>query len=300
MIAARLLACVAVAAALMACQGGADADAAIESLLAKRQARLDRAIAEPIHLQPSAPIARWILPDELAELSGLALTTDDRLFAHGDEFGQVFEIDYRRGVIVKSFSLGPPLVIDDFESIAVAGDTMFMLTSKGILYRFAEGEDGGGVPYTTVDTKLGAMCEFEGMTYDSTANALVLACKNVEDEGRNETMLMYLWPVDRDSTWTGPTAEIRVSVAAIVRGDGWRKIEPSDIAINPANGNYRIVAAGQKALYEVTRNGEVVFSRALPSGHAQPEGLALSRDNLMLVGDEATTSPAVLTVYRRQ
>ena len=300
MISARLLAGLAMVAALVGCQSGADADAAREALLAKRLTRFQRAVAEPINLQPNAPIARWVLPDELAELSGLTLTADDRLFTHGDEFGQVFELDYRRGTIVKSFSLGPPLVMDDFEAIAAVGDSMYMLTAQGIIYRFAEGADGAGVPYTTVDTKLGTLCEFEGMTFDSTANSLVLSCKNVEDSGANETMLLFLWPLDRDSTAVGPPQEIRMSVATIVSGKGWPKIEPSDIAVNPANGNYRIVASGQKGLFEVTKTGEVVFSRALPSGHAQPEGLAMSRDNLMLISDEATTGPAVLTVYRRQ
>ena len=81
------------------CGKGEAAERARELTLAARQVRLDRALAEPDRLQPDAPVARWILPDRLGEISGLTLTEDQRLFAHGDEFGRVYEIDYRRGVV---------------------------------------------------------------------------------------------------------------------------------------------------------------------------------------------------------
>jgi hypothetical protein len=283
-----------------ACDRGARAERALEAILAARQARLEQAVASPDSLKPDAPLARWILPEHMGEISGLALTSDGRLFTHGDEFGKIYEIDYRRGVLVKEFSLGPPLVPADFEAIAVVRDTLVMLTSRGVLYRFLEGEDGAGVSYSTEDTGLGTTCEFEGMAFDSSANTLVLACKNVEDGGRNDAMLLYLWPLDRDTSAMAPLpAQIPVPLAAIVGTLGWPKIEPSDITVNPFNGNYRVIASGQQALFEVTPRGEVVFSRTLPSGHAQPEGLAMTKD-LMLISDEAVAGPAVITVYRRQ
>ena len=53
-------------------------------------------------------VARWILPHDLDELSGLALTPDGRLLAQGDERGKISEIDYRRGIIVKQFTRRAP------------------------------------------------------------------------------------------------------------------------------------------------------------------------------------------------
>lgn len=44
----------------------------------------------------------------------------------------------------------------------------------------------------------------------------------------------------------------------------------------------------------------VLLSGGLLSSLAQPKGLAFTRDNLMLVSDEATTGPAVLTIHRKQ
>lgn len=270
-------------------------------ILADRQARLDLALADSGSGVTDAPVARWILPDRLAENSGLALTSDDRLFTHGDELGTIYEIDYRRGMVVKEFSLGSPVVHDDFEAIAVVRDTLILLTSKGVLYRFREGANLAAVPYTRLDTGLGAQCEFEGMTFDPSANALVLACKAVKDKGLDDNMMLYRWPLARSDTGlVAPEPSVTIPLNAIIGTHGWKKIEPSDIAIDPRSGNYVIVASGQLALLEVTPTGEVVFSRSLPPGHAQPEGLAITRDNLLLVSDEANTGPAVLTVYRRQ
>src|SRR5262245_54963359 len=55
------------------------------------------------------------LPQRLREISGLAVTPDGRLFAHGDERAALYEIDPERGRILKSFSLN---VRGDFEGLA--------------------------------------------------------------------------------------------------------------------------------------------------------------------------------------
>ena len=73
----------------------------------------------------------------------------DRLLAHDDERGRVVEIDFPAGSIVKDFELGGPRgrVADDFEGIAAAEGRLYLVTSSGRLYEFAEGADGETVPY---------------------------------------------------------------------------------------------------------------------------------------------------------
>ena len=94
--------------------------------LARRDQQLTKALAHPDSESADAPLARWVLPSHLREISGLALTADGRLLAHGDERGHVFEVDYRRGVVVKEFTLGTDkaAVKGDFEAITVAGDAV--------------------------------------------------------------------------------------------------------------------------------------------------------------------------------
>ena len=48
---------------------------------------------------------QWALPNRLREISGLATTADDRLFAHNDERAVIYEIDVSRQLITKEFAL---------------------------------------------------------------------------------------------------------------------------------------------------------------------------------------------------
>ncbi|HSH75825.1 MAG TPA: hypothetical protein VLA09_09090, partial [Longimicrobiales bacterium] len=76
--------------------------------------------------------ARFDLPGRLDEISGLAVTTDGRLFGHDDERAVVHEIDPGAGAVEKRFSLGDPPLRGDFEGIAVVGERFFMVTSGGL------------------------------------------------------------------------------------------------------------------------------------------------------------------------
>ena len=111
---------------------------------------------------------QWLLPESLREISGLAATSDDRLFTHDDEMGEVYEIDPVAGGIVKIFTLGEQGVWDVFEGIAAADDFLFMVTSTGTLYRFQEGADGQWVQFDRFQTPLDEICEVEGLTFDAT------------------------------------------------------------------------------------------------------------------------------------
>jgi hypothetical protein len=99
-----------------------------------------------------------VLGRDLSEVSGLALTKDGRLLTHEDETGRVFEVDYRRGVLIKEFSLGSPMVRADFEGLTVVDDTLFLLASNGMLYEFQEGDNGDHVAFAEHDTGLKHAC----------------------------------------------------------------------------------------------------------------------------------------------
>ncbi len=262
-----------------------------------RSARLVQALA---HHDTSGgratPLARWVLPHALQEISGLALTSDGRLLVHGDELGVVWEIDYRRGVLVKRFALGNELLKGDFEGIAVANDELFMLASNGKLYEFREGADGAHVAYKVHDTGLKQQCEFEGVAFDPAINSLLLACKHVDDKDLRDALVIYRWSLQSDSGTR--LSRLTVPLAGVIGSNGWTNMEPSDISVDPLTGNYVLVASLQRALLEVTPTGAMVFARPLPAMHQQPEGVAITKDSMLIVSDEARQGPALITLYR--
>ena len=266
--------------------------------LERREAHLARALAQPDSgATPGAVLARWVLGGDLSEISGLALTADGRLLTHGDEQGQISEIDYRRGMVVKRFTIGAQLVPGDFEGITVANGIVFLLASNGKLYEFPEGANGAHVEYRVHDTRLRHECEFEGVAFDPTLNALLLACKNVRTKGAlRDSLVIYRWGLPSGSG--SRPSRLTVPLAQVIGSNGWNGLHPSDITIDPASGNYVLVAAEEKALIEITPAGAVVFARPLPAPLEHTEGVAITSDSILILSDEAGRRPAAISLYR--
>jgi uncharacterized protein YjiK len=245
----------------------------------------------------SSPLARWILPREIGEVSGLALTGDGRLLAHGDENGRVYVIDPRRGVLLKHFTIGTAEgeAHADFEGITLAADRIFMVASNGTLYEFAEGADGERVRYVLHDTRLGRECEFEGVAFDAVTAFLLLPCKTVGTKDLRDHLVMYRWRLGKGAIRRWRPSRSR---SPAIGSNPWKGLHPSDITVDPVTGNYVLIAAQEKALIEITPSGEVVRAIPLPGKHGQAEGVALTRDGILVVGDEATNRKASLTLYR--
>ena len=266
--------------------------------LAARGARLAQALASPDSgADHTKPVGRWVLPPPLSEISGLALTPDQRLLAHDDERGTVSEIDYRRGVVVKQFVLGTKHRVQaDFEGITVAGDRIFLLASNGRLYEFKEGAAGARVDYTVHDTHLGKECEFEGVAFDPAIGSLLLACKRVASKKLKDFLVIYRWKLEEGS---GPRLSmLTVPLDQAAGSNGWKVIHPSDITVDPSTGNYVLIASQQRALIEISPGGAVLMSRPLPGIHEMPEGVAITRDSILIISDEGVRRPAVVTLYR--
>ena len=290
---------IAVVLAGLGCRNGEDAASTSSKDSASPEARMARLTASLANADSGEvrdePIARWLLSPDLAEISGLALTPDGRLFAHNDETAQITEIDYRRGVVIKQFFVGKQELRGDFEGLTCAGDRFFLLASDGTLYEFREGAEGERVDYTAHDTHLGKECEFEGLAYDSTANAIVLACKNVDLKQFKGMLVLFRYRLDDGG---GETSELKVPYSEAIGKNDWQRLRPTDLTVDPSSGNYVLVAAQEKALVVLTPSGEVVLSEPLGGRHAQPEGIAITRDHILIISDESTKGPATITLYR--
>lgn len=245
----------------------------------------------------SAPVARWVLPGSLSEISGLTVTPDGRLLAHDDEQSNVYEIDYHRGVLTKIFTLGDRAERGDFEAIANAEGHVYLLTSQGKLYEAREGRNGERVPFTMHNTGLGDECEMEGMTWDPSLRSLVIACKHLQRKKLQHADAIILVRIPLPGT-DGERKYIEISKDELSQQLGGEAFHPSDIARDPRTGNYVMVAGIEREIAEVTPDGRVVWARPLPhGGHAQPEGVAVTKDGAIIVSDEGRGRPPVITVY---
>ncbi|MEX2109138.1 MAG: hypothetical protein WD802_00845 [Gemmatimonadaceae bacterium] len=296
-----LLRAVVVAVAVLAAGAGCRQDREVTEAqaadLANREQRLAARLANiAADSFPGAPLARWVLPLELREISGLAVTAEGNLLAHNDEQARVFVIDPRRGVVTKQFDVGRSGLRGDFEGIAVSGADIYLLNSNGEILRFREGKDGDEVRYTEVDTKLGSECEFEGIAVDPANGLLLLPCKTVAKKGPRGQLVIYRW--DPRKSGSQRASMLTIPSAQVAAGNPWRTLHASDMTIDPATKNYVLIAAQEKAFVEITPGGSVVRAGLLPEPSQQAEGVAITRDGVLIVADEGNDRAATLTLYR--
>ena len=237
-------------------------------------------------------IRQWNLPDRLREISGLALTGDERLLAVDDEIGFIYELDYENGGIVKTFAFGDPVITGDFEGIAVLDDRVWLMTSDGDLLVAAEGGDGEAVDFDHFETGIGEDCELEGLAELHDAGALLLMCKDGRDRKK---LRMYEWhPVD------GLVEETKLPEKDMEDAIDKKRVSPSGVAIRPGSDERFVVTGIQHAVFAISADGELndVIMRLDKGRHRQAEGIALTRDGRMLIADEGGKGRARLAVYR--
>ena len=239
---------------------------------------------------------QWRLPRQLREISGLALTEDQRLFAHGDEEAVLFELDYENGAIIKSFSLGNPPVRGDFEGLAFVEERFYLVTSTGRVYVAIEGESGSYVEYRSFETEIGQACEVEGLSYDPDARVLLLACK-LDDKTSQGTITVQRWSIDRGRAEN--MSPIRIQLAEVLKKTGGMQFNPSGIEWVKPN-RLVLVAARQRSILEIDLDGRVIAAFKLPlaSFHPQTEGIAFDIGGQLILADEGGNKRGRLGVYR--
>ncbi len=269
--------------------------AAVQAVEGARNQELARrlAVADANPENPAA-VAQWIMPPELREISGLTVTTRGTVLTHDDNVGRVYEIDPKTGILLKGFSLEGG-VRGDFEAITIAGTDVYLLESKGKFYKFKEGADATQVPYSVYDTKLGKECEFESLVYEADSTRLVMVCKKIRGKNAPHELLIYRFPMPVNRA---TMSRLSIPIEEVIASNKWKDFHPTDITIDPITKNYVMITSREKGLLVMTPDGDVVRSGPLPGDHRQPEGVAITRDSLLLISDEVNVRPAAITLYR--
>ena len=242
-------------------------------------------------------LQQWKLPKILKEISGLALTPDERLFAVNDEQAVIYELDYQEGGIKKTFALGRPVPRDDFEGIAYLDGVIYLVTSAGLIYVTTEGDDGERVDFEIYQTGLGRFCEIEGLAEDDETNNLLMACKKAKKKKHGGRFSIFSWSTSDHKVLHD--LEIMLPEDEIADRIGKKHVRPSAIVIHPETADIYGLAGPQRAIFQLTPTGELIDAIILPLAdrHRQPEGIEITRDGKLLIADEGGDKKARLGVY---
>lgn len=234
------------------------------------------------------------LPKQLNEISGLAITGNNRLLAHNDEVGIIYEVDISTGEITNEFYLGKKKIKKDFEGIAVVKDSMFMVTSSGVIYKFSYSDDEKNVDYKKFKTFLSAKYNVEGLCYDKATNSLLLACKDYA--GKNLKDYKAIFSFDLSNYKLQEEPRFLINLDSLKNKFNINNFSPTGIEVHPKSGNVFILSSHEKAIVELSSNGILLNAAKLKSkNHRQPEGISFLSDLTLLISDEGKGQIAKVT-----
>jgi len=237
------------------------------------------------------------LPKKLKEISGLALTADERLFTNGDEKGTIYELSLNSGEILKKFELGDKKVEEDFEGIAIVGKKIYLVVSNGDIYEFEEGTDNEEVDYKVYNTELKSKFDVEGLCYDKTTNSLLLACKEFAGKDYNTSKTVYSFNLKKKKIDDEPRFVIPLN--KLEKKWNVNNFKPSAIELNQFSDTFFILGGKALAILEISKDGKIVDEMILDNKyHHQPEGIAFLKNGTMIISDEANKGNATLTFYQ--
>jgi uncharacterized protein YjiK len=265
---------------------------------------------ESFQMPDSRIISTVKLSKQLSEISGLTFNDKNELFAHNDEKSLIYQLDYNSGEILKQFKVGQKTQKEDFEGITFANGKFYMVTSNGDLYEFSEGENDEEVSYKKYKTFLDNDNDVEGLCCDPKNNSLLLACKGnpgkkykgnraVYEFSLNDKKLKkkprFLLPVEDIMEKYNLDFVSKLGEFFLIKDNTFA---PSGIEFNPTTGNFYILSFKGRMIVEITDDGKIVNQYILnPKQHRQPEGITFSKDNKMIISDEAAGKKPTITVY---
>lgn len=274
-------------------------DAIIDHFSGNMNAVSERQVSLNSYELKAETATHWKLPGHLLkEISGLAMTLDNRLMAHNDEEGVIHEIDYQKGAFVKTFQLADLKWPEkgDFEGIATVNDQVYLVTEEGRIYECSEGAAGESVLFNVYATGVGRDYHIEGLAYDANQRALLLMCKESRKDDLKEYLFIYHWSIDDKQLIED--AHIQIPLIEFTRQIGEKNFQPTGIEKHPISGNYFVIADGQKAIAEITPDGHIVTAKQFPAQwHRKPEGITFAADGTLIIADEGDGKKARLTLY---
>jgi hypothetical protein len=252
-----------------------------------------------------SPVARYKLPAYLEEISGLSYYGNGKIACIQDEKANIYIWNLEKEKIIDKYEFGDDA---DYEDIVVVGKTAYILRNNGHIYRIKnfKKKDRKVKKYKT---ELKEKNDCEGMAFDPTANALLIACKgspSIEKENSYEgykaiyqfdleeeklvTRPHFLIDLDRLDNYMDRSRFNKLSVRvakSLHLIESETSFKPSGIAIHPLDGEIYIISSVGKLLIILNSDGKVQDVRELdPKIFRQPEGICFSPAGEMFISNE--------------
>lgn len=252
-----------------------------------------------------APFKVLTLPDTLREVSGITALGQDRVACVQDENGIIFIYDLSQGKLESQYSFGAD---GDYEGIAKAGDTLYVLRSDGVLFKSVQGSRA-----LSINMVIPAPNN-EGLCYDEAGHRLLIACKAKSGKGPEYKNKRQIYAFDlqtgtrsADAVFEFDVPEIRqfvkaqhIALSVKEKKNGEHedvlRFTPSAIAIHPFSHKLYLISSTDHLLFVFDAQGKPEQVAQLdPNVFNKPEGIIfLENGDLLITNEGQHTKPSLL------
>lgn len=253
----------------------------------------------------NAPFKVLILPDTLREVSGITALDKDRVACVQDENGIVFIYDLNKGRLESQYVFAAD---GDYEGIARAGDTLYVLRSDGVLFKSVQGARA-----LSINTFIPAP-NSEGLCYDEAGHRLLIACKAKSGKGPEHKDKRQIYSYDLKAGRPSADAVIEFNVPEIRQFVKAQRITlpvkekkngkheeilrftPSAIAVHPVSRMLYLISSTDHLLFVFDAQGNPREVAALdPRLCNKPEGMIfLENGDLLITNEGQHKKPSLL------
>lgn len=233
-------------------------------------------------------VQKWELPPILSEVSGIAMMEPDRMACIQDEQGIIFVYNLRTSKIEQRIEFGDS---GDYEGIALAGTTAYVLRSDGSIFEVKDYAKKAA-PAIKHSTPLPGKYDFEGLCYDEQNNRLLVSIKDFDKDA-----FKPVFAFDLSTKQLNPDAVFRIDfndpVFDSLNGKKCGKsLRSSEIGIQPGSGNIYVLEAKNPKLLILDPNGKplklYVFEQ---QQFRQAEGISFGEAGELYISNEGGPGP---------
>lgn len=253
----------------------------------------------PYHLDAPSRIIN-LSSESLQEVSGLSPSQEPGVFlAIADERGEIFFIDGNGGGAIYTRVLFRDK--GDFEGIEKVDKKIYAIKSDGDLYEISKWKNGN--PEVQVfDTPLSKTDDVEGLGYDPTRKALLIACKgNPESDSLRGIFAFSIEKNEMDPKplYTIDPQEVNRLVPYNAEDKSNRYFSPSGVAVHPKTRQIYVISTSLKRLIVLDHEtGKIRHARRLDKSLLpQPEGIAFDAEGNLFLSSEGKKGEGLLLSF---
>jgi uncharacterized protein YjiK len=238
--------------------------------------------------------------DALMEISGLSPTPNAGQFvAIADEGGELFFLDANKGGVVTKRLIFREK--GDFEGVEMVGNTIWAIKSDGDLFSISAWDQ----PAPTIEsfkTPLKKTDDVEGLGYDPSRNALIMACKGDADvfTPRN------LYAFDLKTRQMSETPVYSIDPEEVNKFVPYLDTEkqdafsPSGVALHPISNDVYVISTALKRLVILDyASGKIKYAQRLDKKNLpQPEGISFDAEGNLFISSEGKGGDGLLLQYK--